>query len=71
MSKGKFKGWKGILYNAGKFVPAEEGFAYACQQLGIVEFNRDAPEAEELVDMLEDWYFSGNWIKVYEGEVDL
>ena len=66
MSKGNFKGWKGICCNEGKFVPAEEGIEYVFAQVGILAFDHAAPEAESFVDDTVEWYFSGNWIKVYE-----
>ena len=68
MSKGNFKGWKGILSNEGKFVPADEGFEYVCAQVGILTFYYDAPEAAEFVESTVEWYFSGNWIEVYSDE---
>lgn len=68
MSKGNFKGWKGICSNAGKFVPADEGFAYVCNQVGIAAFDYSAPEAAEFVASTVEWYFSGNWIEVYSNE---
>ena len=70
-SNGNFKGWKGICKNAGKFVPAEDGFAYVCAQVGIMDFDHNAPDATEFAYMLVEWYFSGNWIAVYEGEDDV
>lgn len=66
MSKGKLKGWRGIGPNAGIFIAAEDGFGYVCQQVGIVSFDDTAPEAEEFKELLIEWFFSGNWIEVYE-----
>ena len=66
MHKGRFVGWKGICSNAGKFVPADEGFTYICEQVGIEVFNHSAPEATMFVESTVEWYFSGNWIEVYE-----
>ena len=65
MSKGQLKGWKGICSNAGKFVPVDEGLAYVFKQVGIMLVNPNAPEADALLELV-DWYFSGNWIEVYE-----
>lgn len=70
MSKGKSKGWKGICSNAGKFVPAEDGLAYVFNQVGILAFNNDAPGAAEFAESTVEWYFSGNWIEVYEEDED-
>lgn len=66
MRKAKLLGWRGIGPNAGEYVAAEDGFVYACQQVGIEEFDRTALEAEEFKEMLIEWFFSGNWIEVYE-----
>ena len=66
MRKGNFKGWKGICDNARKFVSAEDGFAYVCDQVGIMAFDHNAPDALEFAYMMLEWYFSGNWIEVYE-----
>ena len=66
MSKGKLIGWKGICSNAGKFVPADEGFEYVFGQIGIMAFNYEEPDAKAFLADLVEWYFSGNWIEVYE-----
>ena len=66
MSKGKFKGWRGIGPNAGSYIAAEDGFSYICQQAGIESFDDTAPDAAEFKEMLIEWYFSGNWLEVYE-----
>ena len=65
MSRGKFIGWEGITLNTGKFVAAEDGFEYSCQQVGIEAFDKTAPDAKEFTEMLIEWFFSGNWIEVY------
>ena len=70
MSKGQLKGWKGICSKKGTFVPADDGFAYVCEQVGIMAFDYNAPEATDFVESTVEWYFSGNWIEVYE-EVDI
>lgn len=71
MSKGTFTGWKGISSNAGEYVAAEDGFGYVCQQVGIDRFDETALDAEEFKEMLIEWYFSGNWIEVYEEDEEL
>ena len=65
MRKGKLKGWKGICCNTGKFVPADEGLKYVFNRVGIMLVNPNAPESDALLELV-DWYFSGNWIEVYE-----
>ena len=59
-------GWKGIFCNEGKFVDAEDGLSYVFDQIGIMAFNHDAPDAAMFLEDLLEWYFSGNWIEVYE-----
>lgn len=66
MKKGKLKGWRGFGPNAGEYVAAEDGFGYVCTQVGIEVFDNTALEAEDFKEMLIDWYFSGNWLEVYE-----
>lgn len=66
MKKGKLKGWEGIGPNKGKFVEADDAFPYVCKQVGIAAFYSTAPEAAEFRAMLIEWYFSGNWVEVYE-----
>lgn len=63
--KGNLIGWKGICSNSGKFVAVEDGLAYVLEQLGLEAVNPKAPEADALPELVE-WYFSGNWIGVYE-----
>lgn len=58
------KGYKGIGSNAGKFVPADDALSFAFQQVGIVIFDPDAPESIAFAEMLEDWFFSGDWVMV-------
>ena len=65
MSKGKLIGWRGIGPNLGEYIAAEDGFSFICQQAGIEGFDETAPEAEEFIAMLIEWFFSGNWIEVY------
>ena len=55
MRKGKLKGWKGIGTNRGKFVAVDDGLDYVFQQIGIVQFDKDAPEAEMFLEDLEEW----------------
>lgn len=71
MKKGKFLGWRGFGPNEGKFVEAGDAFTYVCKQVGIAIFEHTAPDAAEFKEMLVDWYFSGNWVTVYEGEGEL
>lgn len=70
MRKGNLIGWKGIAVNKGKFVPADEGVEYVFEQVGIMAFNHDAPDATIFLDELVEWYFSGNWIEVYAEDED-
>lgn len=56
------EGWQGLGPNRGRFVSRAEGFAVACRGCGILQWNPRAAEAAEFKAMLEEWYFSGNWI---------
>ena len=66
MRRGRLKGWRGIGPNTGEYVAVEDGFGYACQQAGIESFDETAPDAEEFKELLIEWFFSGNWLEVYE-----
>ena len=66
MKKRKLKGYEGITLNKGKFVPADEAFEYVCAQVGIAAFDYNAPEAAEFKASTVEWYFSGNWVEVYD-----
>ena len=68
MSKGKFKGWRGIGPNASEYIAAEDGFGYACTCVGIDRFDETASDAKEFKEMFVEWFFSGNWIEVYSEE---
>lgn len=56
-------GYRGIGPNTGKFVPADEALDYALEQCGVslILVDNDAPEAEEFLHMVEEWYFDGGW----------
>ena len=58
------KGWRGIGPEAGKFVPASDGFHHAAHECGVTMFDPTAPLAEEFKGLLVEWYFSGNWVEV-------
>lgn len=55
-------GWQGLGPNRGRFVDEAEGFAVACRGCGILQWEPQAAEAAEFKAMLEEWYFSGDWI---------
>lgn len=63
MMKPDGAGYRGIGPNAGKFVPEDEALEYALEQCGvsIIMADKDAPEAEEFLRMVEEWYFDGSW----------
>ena len=67
----KLKGWRGIGPNAGEYIAVKDGFGYVCTQVGIEVFDKTALEAEEFQKMLLEWYFSGNWIEVFESGDDM
>lgn len=55
-------GWQGLGTNRGRFVEKADGVSVACKGCGILQWKPDAPEAAEFKAMLEEWYFSGDWI---------
>lgn len=58
--------YKGTGPMRGVTVRDEDALDYALEQCGLVVDAR-APAAREFLDMLPDWFFSGNWIHT-EGE---
>jgi len=53
----------GIGCETGKEVPLDEALSYAMLRCGIpVIFH--TPESSEFIEMLVEWYFSGNWLHV-------
>ena len=62
----KLKGYAGIGREAGKFVPADEACAHAMKECGVEITNPEAPLAGEFRKEIVAWYFSGNWVEVYE-----
>lgn len=63
MMKPDGAGYRGNGPNAGKFVPEDEALEYALEQCGvsIIMVDKDAPEADEFLAMVEEWFFSGGW----------
>jgi hypothetical protein len=53
-------GYEGMGDNFGIFVSIDQAFDYAMQQMPF--------EDEEAKEQFVDWFFSGNWVKVREGD---
>jgi hypothetical protein len=66
VKEGNLMGYIGVGPNKGKAVVVDDAFHYVCEQVGIVDFDPSAPDAEEFQENLIDWYFSGNWVEVRE-----
>lgn len=64
----QLRGWRGIGPNQGRFVHADEAFDHVTHEVGILDFHETAPLADEFRHMLIDWYFSGDWVGVWEDE---
>ena len=58
------KGYEGIGPEAGKFIRIEDAFTYACERCGIRKIDVTALDADEFMEMLVEWFYSGNWIGV-------
>lgn len=65
---GKKAGFYGIGPYQGVFVPAGEAEAYALERAGISGIDDTAPDAEEFKRAFVEWFYSGAWIEVKEGE---
>lgn len=55
-------GYKGIGPESGRYVSAEDAPAYAMERCGIQLSELPGDTQEEFLLMLEEWFFSGNWI---------
>ena len=47
-----------------KFVRDEDAQDYVLKQCGIAIVDAAAPDHEEFMRDLVEWYFSGNWVRV-------
>lgn len=54
------KGYEGIGQEKGTFVKEEDAYAYALERC----INGTPEDKKEFQEMLVEWYYSGNWIKV-------
>ena len=62
----ELKGYKGIGPEAGQFIAAEDAYEHVLQACGLSLSDASAPLAQEAKQALVEWYFSGNWVEVYE-----
>lgn len=51
----------GIGPNSGQSVEEDEALDYALAHCGVTIAKPDAPDASEFLEMLVEWFFSGNW----------
>lgn len=64
------KGYEGFGPEKGKIVRAEDALAYATERCGIRSIDTTAPDAAEFMEMLVEWFYSGNWVTVCEEDDD-
>ena len=62
----ELKGYKGIGPESGQFIAAEDAYEHVLQACGLSLSDSSAPLAQEAEQTLVEWYFSGNWVEVYE-----
>ena len=60
--------YEGFGEHEGEYVSAQDALAYAMKQCGIVHCAGGFPERREFDEMLVEWYFSGNWRAIREGD---
>lgn len=53
------KGYIGIGPESGTFVPADKSYAYALERC----LSGTEDDQKEFMDMLVEWFYSGNWIE--------
>lgn len=61
-------GYKGIGPESGRYVSAEDAPAYAMERCGIRLSGPPGDTREEFLLMLEEWFFSGDWVPVKQDE---
>lgn len=49
----------------GLFVPLDMAEEYALRMCGLCACDQDAPDHEEALQAIVEWYFSGPWVPVY------
>ena len=54
-------GYKGLNENAGIFIDADDALDFALERCGLAVANQDAPELENALAALEEWFYSGDW----------
>ena len=59
--------YQGIGPNAGLYVKTSDSTSYALEKCGLRE-DKLTDETIPAKIALRDWYFSGNWIEVEDGE---
>lgn len=64
--------YEGFGEHEGEYVPAEYALHYAMKQCGIEPIKKYSPEyspeQQEFAEMLVEWYFSGSWRAIREGD---
>ncbi|MDU6348424.1 MAG: hypothetical protein E6593_16965 [Clostridium sp.] len=61
-------GYKGIGPESGRYVSAEDAPAYAMERCGVRLSGLPGDTQEEFLLMLEEWFFSGDWVPDKQGE---
>lgn len=64
----QFVGYCGIGTNRGIYVNKEDAVSYALQHCHIQLIPGEEPNSE-FTSMLEEWFFSGDWIEGNESDV--
>ncbi len=59
--------YEGFGVEQGNIIPAEEAEEYALSECGL-EVRMRKPMTREAVEWIVDWFFSGSWVPVYEGD---
>lgn len=62
----KLKGYKGIGIEAGRFVAAEDAEEHVLRECGLTAASERTYLTDEAKRALVEWYFSGEWVEVYE-----
>ena len=67
MAARKVLRYEGVGVEQGNSIPAEDAVEYALSECGL-EIRLRKPLTREAVEYIVDWFFSGCWVPVYEGD---
>lgn len=65
----KTKEYIGFGPESGKSILPDDAFDYALLRCGVArigEFDESQADHRDFRDMVTEWFYSGNWVEIYE-----